>query len=256
MKAVLALVGAVLLVGGCRSGGLVRVAAVDGSGDHRVFAIGTLTQVMMEPVFWTLEDTEKINFDLPVTLYFKDALPPEYEHVTMRMLHDGWDGLSRRESFALMMMAVCDELETTPQELCERYLVEPYGLVDTSFVMTDALRARLIPPCGRGLFDWLGDGEPEVAANRMVDAERFSEGLYSSAYDVLRVAYVIRPHLDRMKAVLDEDTLDDGRKALYRRAAPSGGGIIGFDSGGRHSVVVLDNANGPGVGDALKLLPR
>ena len=80
---------------GCLSSRVERVVGVDGSGDHRVFRLGAVTRLMMEPVLWRLEDTEKINFDRPVGLYFKDPLPPEFEKVTLRMLHDGKTGLPR-----------------------------------------------------------------------------------------------------------------------------------------------------------------
>ena len=60
---------ALLLCGGCLSSRpeSVEVADVDGSGDHRIFRIGALTQIMMEPVLWRLEDSKLVDFDRPVT---------------------------------------------------------------------------------------------------------------------------------------------------------------------------------------------
>ena len=84
-----------VLGGGCYSSRVITVQDKDVSSDHRIFRIASLTKIMMEPVLWKLEDTHAIDFDRPVTDYFKDPLPPEFEKVTLRDLHDNKSGLPR-----------------------------------------------------------------------------------------------------------------------------------------------------------------
>lgn len=290
---------ALLLFAGCLGfrENLVTVAAVDGSNDHRVFRIASLTKILMEPVLWKLEDTELINFDLPVTVYFKDKLPAEYEQITLRMLHDGKSGLPRefidpwclgdvytafkcgfvgsniyadfdtREDFVcklrdprirsavrhrsgvlysnmgyvLMMMAICDELGTTPQALCEKYLVEPYGLQDTSFVLKDSMRSRLTPSCA-GHLPWFRFAGMEVPDHREGEITMLAGGLLSSASDILKVGYVMLPHLDRSRFLLLSEKLDR-RHWVYHRSGMIYGGhaFIGFDTKRKRVAVHLKN---------------
>ena len=300
------------LAAGCLGLGdrVVSVSDTDGSSDHRIFRIGAVTKLMMEPVLWKLEDLKLIDFDRPVTEFFNGFLPPEYESVTLRDLHDGRSGLpltlidpyclgdlgdlcaaaafgfplcggfdsrdafvarlwtrhyrkdvERREprrsdaAYALLMMAVCDRLGLRLDELCERYLVEPYGLKDTSFVPYQGMRNRLTRPCaglvplalprGCEVSDYRGSGEVTL----------FSGGMLSSAYDILRVAYVIRPLLDRAKPILESARLPCGRDVWYLTGTtPGGHAFVGFDPEGGHAVAVLENATGIGSGDGLELL--
>lgn len=294
---------------GCMSERAVRALGVDGSDDHRIFRIGSVTRLMMEPVLWRLEDTEQINFDRPVGIYLKDALPPEFDKVTLRMLHDGatglpcaflsawcpgdvftasmgalfgadvyaefdsraefvrrlWDPRVRsamrhdgpRESnmgYALMMMAICDELGTTPQELCERHLVEPYGLSDTSFEPGDGMRGRVAQPCA-GLFPLLVPRGCPVPDGRGGDVSMFAGGMCSSAADMLRVCHVIRPHLARSKALFEELDMGGGRKALCMRCWTRGGSaFVGFDAVDGRAVVVLGNCADRLAGEGLETL--
>lgn len=289
---------AVVLLGGCLSwsGNLERVADVDGSNDHRVYRVGELTQIMMEPALWQLEDSERVNFDRPVTLYLKDLLPPEFDRVTLRMLHDGLSGLpydltdpwclgdigevllsagvgteigaryERRANFirklwdprirgdvrrgeprpsnigyALMMMAIEDELGESPEALLQRYVVRPYGLKDTSFELRPELRLRLTRSCA-GAVPWLLPGGWEIPDHHGGDVRTPSCGLYSSASDLLKVCFVVLPHLDRARGVLAERRLRNGRRILYRTGATYGGyGFVGFDPKGRQCVVALEN---------------
>ena len=281
---------------GCFSGRSVHVQGVDGSDDHRVFRIGALTRLMMEPVLWRLEDSERIKFNLPVGLYLRDPLPPEFDKVTLRMLHDGATGLpsafldpwcpgdvftmsmgalvgtdiyegfdSRAEfvrrlwdprvrssmrhdgprdsnmGYALMMMAICDELKTTPQKLCEEYLVRPYGLRDTSFEIRDGMRERLMPTCAGRLPILVPRGCP-VPDGRGGEISMLAGGMLSSAADILRVCHVMKPHLARARPIMKEKELGDGRKALCIGGMTRGGSaFVGFDPVDRRAVVVLGN---------------
>lgn len=301
----------VALLGGCLGlrDNIVTVTDVDGSSDHRVFRLGGATRVMMEPVLWRLEDREFIDFDRPVTAYFKGKLPPEFETVTLRMLHDNESGLpgdlvdawslggmddlfrgaafgadpqrafgareafverlwdlrlrkavERREpqrsdvGYALMMMAICDRLGQTLDELCERYLVEPYGLKDTAFVATLGMRSRLTTPCA-GFRPWFCFAGSEIADHRgESEFGLFSGGMLSSPSDILRVAFVILPHLDRAKGVFEEDEVC-GRKVLVCRAGTSGGRIfLGFEPQDRHVALVLRNDTGSAISDGYELM--
>ena len=276
---------------------VVEVRAADGSNDHRVFRIASLTKIMMEPVLWKLEDTEKINFDLPVTVYFKDELPEEYKTLTLRMLHDNKSGLPREfidplclgdvydalkcgfvgsnlygsfdrradfvrklrdprarsairhrlnrggsnMAYALMMMAICDELNTTPQRLCEEYLIKPYGLKDTSFEVNDALRDRLTSACA-GSLPWLYPGGMEVPDHRDGDVVMYTGGMLSSASDILKIAYVMLPHLDRARALLNAEKIGPRNWVYYRSGMIYGGNaFIGFDTKNNRAAVVLRN---------------
>jgi len=285
-----------VVLSGCFSENLVTVQEIDGSNDHRVFRIASVTKLMMEPVLWQLEDAEKINFDNPVSLYLKNRLPPEFDKVTLRMLRDNtsglprefidpwclgdvysafkcglvgsnlYDGFDRRGDFirrlwdprirgdvrrrepryssvgfALMMMAICDELRTTPEELCRRYLVKPYGLQDTSFIVTEALRPRLTPACA-GHLPWLRPAGWEVPDHRDGEVTMLAGGMLSSASDILRVCRVILPHLDRAKGLLERRTLSDGRTIYYRTGMIYGGhAFVGLDPVDSRAVVILKN---------------
>lgn len=289
---------------------LVKVSDTDGSADHRLFRIGSVTRIMMEPVLWKLEDLHLIDFDRPVTDYLKDRLPPEFETVTLRMLHDNRSGLplalidpchlpdlgellmaalagthlyrtfDRREAFldrlwephyrmdvrrreprqsnvgyALMMMAICDRLGVTLDDLCEKYLIRPYGLKDTAFVPYPGMRPRLtracagtfplLLPAGWEVEDWRGAGEVSL----------FSGGMLSSAFDILRVCYVILPHLDRAKGMLVADRIDSGHDVWYLCGTmPGGHAFVGFDPEGGHAVAILENATRWSASDGLELL--
>ena len=289
---------------------VATVTDADGSADHRVFRIGAATQIMMEPVLWRLEDKKVIDFDRPVTEFFKGDLPPEFASVTLRMLHDGTSGMprdildpmrlgdvwattrylfaggnpygdfDRRERFverlwepavrnalvrrepgrsdmgyALLLMAICDRLGQTADELCGKYLVEPFGLKDTAFVATQGMRGRVTKPCagaipycllrGMEVSDHRGEGEVTL----------YAEGMLSSCYDLLRVCYVIMPHLDRAKHILDERTLPCGRKVWCRfGTVPGGNFFVGFEPQDSHAVVVLGNTTGQRLADGLAVM--
>ena len=288
----------------------VEVADVDGSGDHRIFRVGALTQIMMEPVLWRLEDSKIVNFDRPVTACLKDSLPPEFENITLRQLHDGATGLprtlrdpwcladllsvcasrgagfdvpakfeSRREfvrslwdvrvrvglrrnppgrsevGYVLLLMAVSDVTGRSLEDLCQAYLVEPYGLRDTSFAPPPGMVTRLAEPRA-ALLPWLlFFPDPDVLG--MDDATRCVGGLFTSAYDVLRVCYVVLPHLDRMRQLLDEQELPCGRRVLCRtdEGGPCGA-FVGFDATDRHAALLLRNAAGSPLGDGLDMMER
>lgn len=286
---------AALGVAGCLTWGEgpVTVRDVDGSSDHRVFRIGALTRVMMEPVLWRLEDSHRIDFDRPVSSCLAQPLPPEFDRITLRDLHENRSGLpptffdpwcfgdlmsaagdvlfgigpsagfDSREDFvrclwhpkvrrqvgrggtsrsdvgyALLMMAIVDQLGETPEELCRKYLVEPYGLKETSF-----LPPRPFPQGA------------EVVETGGGDVSGLVGGLYSSASDILRVAYVILPHLERAKAQLESHRYDFGRTVWYQTGTTGGGyGFLGFDPVDRRTVVVLRNATDDGAAEGLELL--
>ena len=288
----------------------IEVADIDGSGDHRIFRLGALTQIMMEPVLWRLEDSKIVNFDLPVTKCLNDYLPPEFEQITLRQLHEGatslpktlrdpwcladlvsvgaseWAGFdvpqkfaSRREfvqglwdarvrvalkrdapgrsevGYALLLMAVTDVTGRSLEDLCRDYLVEPYGLRDTTFAMSQGLATRLAEP-HQALLPWLFF-MPAPDVLRIDDAARCAGGLFSSAYDVLRVCYVVLPHIDRMRHLLDEHELPCGRRVLCRTGA--GGGctaFVGFDPKDRRAALLLRNEVGSPLPDGLDMMER
>ena len=289
---------------------IATVSDVDGSADHRIFRIGAATQIMMEPVLWRLEDRKLVDFDRPVTESFDGFLPPEFESVTLRMLHEGKSGLprdlidpmklmdvwaaakyvfvgssisaafDRREAFvarlwepwvrnsvarrepgrsdagyALMMMAICDRLGLTADALCQKHLVEPYGLKDTAFVAELGMRNRVTKACagavpycllrGMEISDHRGEGELSL----------YSEGMLSSAYDMLRVCFVIMPLLDRAKPLLDERVLPCGRRAWFRcGTVPGGNFFVGFEPQDSHAVVQLGNTTGISSRAGLELM--
>ena len=299
---------AVALCCGCAGlgRGRVEVADVDGSGDHRMFRVGALTQIMMEPVLWRLEDSRIVDFDRPVSTCLNDYLPPEFERITLRQLHDGATGLprtlrdpwcladllgacagaagfdvppkfaSRREfvrslwdprvrvalkrdppgrsevGYALLLMAVSDAAGRSIEELCQDYLVRPYGLRDTSFSPKAGMATRLAAPC-QGLLPLLmGLSGPDVL--RMDEASRCVGGLFTSAHDLLRVCYVALPHIDRMRQLLDEHEIPCGRRVLCR--SDSSGAFVGFDIRDRRAAVLLRNGGGSPQADGLAMLER
>ena len=297
---------ALLLCGGCISSRpeSVEVADVDGSGDHRIFRIGALTQIMMEPVLWRLEDSKLVDFDRPVTACIHEYLPPEFDSITLRQLHDGktslprtlndlwridemlladtdapgriatraafarslWDArvrvaLRRDEpgrsdvGYALLLMAVCDVTGRTLDDLCREYLVEPYGLRDTSFSMTPGMATRLAEP-RPALVPWLLF-IPGPDAMRVNETTSYAGGMFSSAYDILRVCYVVLPHIGRMRQLLDERELPCGRKVLYRTGR--GGGckaFVCFDAKDRRAALLLRNSGGSPLFDGLGMMER
>ena len=308
-RTVLAAVG--LVCGGCLGlrDNIVSVTDVDGSSDHRVFRIGAATQVMLEPVLWKLEDLKVVDFDRPVTEYFKDDLPPEFATVTLRMLHDGESGLptdlidawsfggwwellscaafgselyrtfNAREAFvaglwdvrvrnavarrrpqfsnvgsALMWMAICDRLGETLDDLCRRYLIEPYGLKDTGFAATSTMRARLTKPCA-GSLPWLAFAGSEIRDHRGEgEVKLFAGGLLTSPSDILRVAYVILPHLDRVKGALATGEVC-GRAIRYCQAGTLGGRLfLGFEPQDGHVALVIRNDTGFSVSDGFEIM--
>lgn len=300
-----------LATAGCLScrDNLVSLEHADGSNDHRIFRLASVTQVMMEPVLWRLEDDGLVSFRRPVTDYLWNPLPPEFTNVTLRALHDNTSGLPRdlldlwclgdigtalacavagtdpyagfsdrsefvrrlweprirgmvrngspgksNVGYALMMMAICDHLGTTPQALCEKYLIEPYGLKDTSFEPAVGMLPRVARPCA-GTFPLALPAGLEVDDHRVGDVTVMSRGMLSSASDVLKVCYVILPHLQRAKGVLDARTLDCGHEALYRDGAIGGGyAFVGFDPVDRHAVVVLENGTRWSSGRGFEVL--
>ncbi|MBO7684307.1 MAG: serine hydrolase [Kiritimatiellae bacterium] len=303
---VCAWLAALLLCGGCLAPrpASVEVADVDGSGDHRIFRIGALTQVMMEPVLWRLEDSKAVNFDLPVASCVRERLPPEFDGITLRQLHEGKTGLPRtlndlwrldevfladtdaparaatRAAFArslwdararvalrrdgpgrsdvgyaLLLMAVCDVTGRTLDDLCREHLVEPYGLRDTSFSMPPGMATRLAAPRPSLLRRMLFIPGPDAA--QVDETTRFAGGMFSSAHDVLRVCYVVLPHIGRMRQMLDERTLPCGRKVLCRTG--SGGGckaFVGFDAKDRRAALLLRNHGGSPLSDGLDMMER
>jgi len=308
----LLLVSLLLLAGGCLGlrNRIVAVTDVDGSSDHRLFRIGAATRVMLEPVLWRLEDRKLIDFDKPVTDYFKDELPPEYKTVTLRMLHDNESGLpmelmdaysphdmyvsfvsaatgadrwrefnsreafvaklwdvryreavKRREprrstvGYALMTMAICDRLNKTLDELCFEHLVKPYGLKETAFVPEHGMRNRLTRPCA-GWRPWFSFAGSEVLDHRGEgEVFLFSSGMLSSASDMLKVAFVLKPHLERAKAVFDTYELDCGRTIMYCCAETYGGRVfIAFEPKDRHVGLMLRNDSGARLSDGFELM--
>ena len=297
------------LAGGCVSDRVVELSAIDGSNDHRIFRIASLTKLMMEPVLWKLEDTRKIDFDCSVRRYFRDDLPEEYERVTLRMLHDNRSGLPRdfidplcladvgsvfmyrcvgsnlyedfdtREKFvgklctprtrgmvhrgepeysnmgyALMMMAICDYLKTDPQQLIEEYLIKPYGLKDTSFIVTDGMKTRLTPCCA-GYLPWALPKGMVIDDHREGIVTLYSEGMLSSASDLLKIGFVLMPHLDRSRGLLKEYHYSPVHSILYCSGIIYGGNaFVGFDRANGRVGVILKNAIGWSDDDGFDLM--
>lgn len=270
---------------------------VDFSDDHRLFRIASVSKLMLEPVLWKLEDDGTIDFDRPVTSYFKDPLPVEFASVTLRDLHDNRSGLPRefidpwslsdmctvaasglvganlyaafdsRASFVrklwdprvrgdvrrkvprysnmgyvLLMMAITDRLGLTAEELCQKHLVEPYGLTDTTFA-EDLSRygERLTRPCA-GALPWLYPAGCLVADHRGGTVTHLAGGMVSSAADVLKVCRAILPRVARARGILESRVTADGRTLLYRYGMIYGGhSFVGFDPEGGHVAVILKN---------------
>lgn len=157
--------------------------------------------------------------------------------------------------YALMMMAICDRLGQSLDELCARHLVEPYGLKDTAFVAEQGMRNRLTPACAGGLplFSFAGAEIPDHRGEGEVTL--FAGGMLSSPFDILRVCYVLMPHLDRAKGIFEERELDCGRKVLYCQAGTLGGRIfIGFEPEDRHVALLVRNDTGFGLKDGFELM--
>lgn len=285
-----------LSFGGCYSNRVVTVRGTDVSSDHQIFRIASLTKLMMEPVLWKLEDTQVIDFDRPVTDYFKDPLPPEFKQVTLRDLHDNKSGLprefidpwclgdvysafkcgfvgsniyegfdTRREfvrklwrpqtrsalrhdgarysnmGYALMMMAITDATGRSIQDLCEKELVRPLGLKDTTFVPNEDQLARLTPACA-GHLPWFRFEGQLVPDHRDGEVTLLTGGMLSSAADLLTVARLMQPQLNRAKGLLEEKTLPSGHHVLYRCGMIYGGNaFLGFDLEDHRIAVILKN---------------
>ena len=157
--------------------------------------------------------------------------------------------------YALMMMAICDRLGLSLDELCEKYLIEPYGLKDTAFVATQGMRNRLTRPCA-GWLPWLRFAGDEIADHRGEgEVSLYGAGMLSSPSDILRVCYVILPHLDRAKGIFEERELDCGRKVRYCIAGTAGGRVfIGFEPEDKHVTVIVRNDTGFALTDGFELM--
>ena len=85
----------------------------------------------------------------------------------------------------------------------------------------------------------------------------YAGGMFSSAYDILRVCYVVLPHIGRMRQLLDERELPCGRKVLYRTGR--GGGckaFVCFDAKDRRAALLLRNSGGSPLFDGLGMMER
>ncbi len=232
----------------------VTVTDVDGSNDHRIFRVGGLTRVLLEPVVWRLVDSKKINLDWPVTdCLTKTPIPPEYARLTLRTLLEGeaalpndfaredgetpyaafvrglWDVRTRGRmmldeprssdvAYAFFWIAVSERLGMSFEELLDEYLVRPYGLKDTSFEPMPSRHSRLV--------------RAETIEGEVLTLPRlFSCGLLTSPHDILRIAYVMLPHVvARSRARLQSSTLLCGNEILYALwESPDGAAFLGFD---------------------------
>jgi len=171
------------------------------------------------------------------------------------------EAVKRREpqrstvGYALMMMAISDHLNKTLDELCFEHLVKPYGLKDTAFVPEHGMRNRLTRPCA-GWLPWVSFSGAEVLDHRGEgETFLFSSGMLTSASDMLKVAFVLKPHLDRAKAVFDTYELDCDRTILYCCAETYGGRVfIAFEPQDRHVGLMLRNDSGYRLKDGFELM--
>ena len=252
----------------------VTVTEIDGSGDHRIFCVGALTRVLLEPVVWRLADTGRIDLNAAVTDCLTTPIPPEYERLTLRDLHAGqaalpddaqpisgetphaalvrclWSLRTRvdfafgsprpsKVASALFWVAVSERLGLTLDQLLTTYLVEPYGLKDTSFLPVEARQGRM------------------VASNRSRSLPSLcSDGLLSSPHDILRLAHVMLPHLARARAWLRTDSLLCGHAIAYAfgETPDDGAAFLGFDHETRRTVLRLSASERFALSEALGLM--
>ena len=254
----------------------ITVTDVDGSSDHRIFRAGGLTRVLLEPVVWRLVDSEKISLDWSVTDCLKTTpIPPEYERLTLRTLLAGeaalpddfameddetpraafvrglWRIRTRGRlmldaphpsdvAYALFWFAVSERLGMSFGDLLDEYLVKPYGLKDTSFEPVPSRRPRLVRA-------------EAVEGERLTLPRLFAGGLLTSPHDILRVAYVMLPHVAaRSRARLQASTLLCGNEILYALWESSdGAAFLGFDVVSKRVILRLTTAREVGAADLL-----
>ena len=254
----------------------ITVTDVDGSSDHRIFRAGGLTRVLLEPVVWRLVDSEKISLDWSVTDCLKTTpIPPEYERLTLRTLLAGeaalpddfameddetpraafvrglWRIRTRGRlmldaphpsdvAYALFWFAVSERLGMSFDDLLDEYLVKPYGLKDTSFEPVPSRRPRLVRA-------------EAVEGERLTLPRLFAGGLLTSPHDILRVAYVMLPHVAaRSRARLQASTLLCGNEILYALWESSdGAAFLGFDVVSKRVILRLTTAREVGAADLL-----
>lgn len=157
--------------------------------------------------------------------------------------------------YALMTMAICDHLGQTLDELCDAYLVEPYGLKDTAFVATQGMRARLTKSCAGSLPLVLWRGAEVADGRGEGEIPLFSGGMLSSPSDILKVCYVILPHLDRAKGIFEETTLPCGRTVSFCLAETAGGRIfVGFEKEDAHVALIVRNDTGFALKEGFDLM--
>lgn len=248
------------------------VTEIDGSNDHRIFCVGALTRLLLEPVVWRLVDTRQIDLDWTVGACLKTPIPPDYDGLTLRALHAGRAPLpddfpqdsdrSPRENFvrgfwslrtrvdfsfdaprasdvayALFWFAVSERLGQSMDALCQTHLVEPYGLRDTSLAPVAARRNRMV-------------AADEGGARSLPDL--CSRGLLSSPHDVLRLAYVILPHLSRAESLVCGDSLLSGHAiARVSGVTPGGAAFLGFDREAKRALLFLSTDDDLDLPDLL-----
>ena len=220
----------------------ITVTDVDGSEDHRIFRVGCLTPVLLEPVVWRLVDSKKIDLDWSLSDCLTALpIPEEHRGLTLRaLLAGGNEDLPDDDAYALFWLAVSERLRMSPDELLGEYLVKPYGLTDTSFEPVPSRRSRLV--------------NPEAVENETLTwTQLFSEGLLTSSHDILRVAYVMLPHVAaRSRARLQSSTLLCGNEILYALWESSdGAAFLGLDVESKRVILCLTTASEVDLPDLL-----
>ena len=212
----------------------ITVTDVDGSNDHRIFRVGALTPVLLEPVVWRLVDSKKIDLEWSLSDCLTALpIPEEHRGLTLRALLAGEDAdLPADDAYALFWLAVSERLGMSPDELLGEYLVKPYGLQDTSFEPVPSRRSRLVRA-------------EKVEDETLTWTQLFSEGLLTSPHDVLRVAYVMLPHVAaRSRARLQASTLLCGNEIFYALWESSdGAAFLGFDVESKRVILRLTTAS-------------
>ena len=263
-------------------GKLMYYPVVTGCGVELSTKVGEAAPMALPPEWdrWTLDDLLHNRTGLPRE--FHDALfvfkavncgafgthiygdydTPEafverlWEARYRRMAAEGGECYSNM-GFGLLGMCLEHVTGRSGEELLKAYLVEPYGLLDTTFEPEShpEMLARLTP-CLAGGLPWDTRRGRPVPENRLGPALRATGGMFSSAADMAKVF-----NSDALWRLIDETErslkaseggvagllrvhyLQDGTPVYYRHGMIYGGSsFVAFEPDRRRVTIVLRNA--------------
>lgn len=157
--------------------------------------------------------------------------------------------------FGLLGTAVEDVLERSLEDVVQRELVVPLGLVDTTYEPRPEQTNRVARACA-GQLPWFTPRGREVPEHRLGSALRATGGLFSSTSDcaafcasywkvldeLLQERVLDAYRDDELYGLLRARTLSSGRRVLYRAGMIYGGAsFVGFDPVDRTVVIILRN---------------